>query len=314
VSASPPEWATTLDGDQRAGIQQVVTAAGAVDGVAPLSEHALLHLTARDSRAAQHLLLRAAGGGTAGHELAGYAQLDTTDDLRAHAELVVAPTHRRQGLGSAAIRALRERAPGGRLALWAHGNLPAAAGLAAGAGFRSVRTLWQLILPLTAAGGVGAAIWPAGATVRTFVPGQDDAAWLRCNARSFADHPEQGGWNADDLLLRRAEDWFDPAGFFVVDDPQRPGELAGFHWTKIHPADPPERTSPIGEVYVIGTDPSQQGTGLGKALLVHGLEYLRDRDLDEVMLYVDEDNPRALGMYERSGFRRARADVSYESE
>ena len=147
---------------------------------------------------------------------------------------MIHPEHRRQGLGRALAGEIAVAAGGHALRLWAHGDLPAAAALARTAGFERFRALWQMRRPLGEPLGQpleGPAL-PAGRTLRTFVPGQDEDEWLALNARAFAKHPEQGGWTRHDLDLREREPWFDPAGFFIA---EQDGVMTGFHWTKVHP-------------------------------------------------------------------------------
>jgi mycothiol synthase len=244
---------------------------------------------------------------TVATDIVGYGYLDepaASDGADVTGELVVHPGYREQGIGTALVGALTAQADGHPVRLWAHGDLAAAAALARSAGFERFRALWQMRREL--GDPLPEPRFPDGTTVRTFRPGQDEEGWLRVNGRAFAKHPEQGSWTRRDIELREAEPWFDPDGFFLA---ERDGAMIGFHWTKTHPAKDGEER--LGEVYVVGVDPDGQGGGLGKALTLAGLRYLRDRGLRRVMLYVDEDNSAAIRLYQDLGFTRWRADAMY---
>jgi mycothiol synthase len=285
----------------------LVAAVHATDGIAPLSEDAR-YTVAHGGKGVKHLTLSLPDRTAIGYAHLVPAQDGAPDDDMS-GELLVSPAYRRRGFGSALATELVRCAAGRAVRVWAHGDLPAAAALANSTGFTRVRSLWQLRVSLKDAA-VPEAAFPPGVTVRTFQPGADERAWLAVNRRAFAHHPEQGSWTSDDLRLREEEPWFDPAGFFLA---ERDGRLAGFHWTKVH-ADGGENGEPIGEVYVVGVDPDQQGGGLGRALTLAGLAHLRDRGLANVMLYVDEDNTAAVRMYLSLGFTRWSADVMYRSQ
>ena len=245
----------------------------------------------------------------------GYAHLDAPDyagqDGDITAELVIHPAHRRQGYGAFLLASVLALADGHGVRAWAHGDLPGSAALAWKFNLTRIRALFQLRMPLAEVPDTDP-VFPDGVTLRTFVPGADEAAWLGVNQRAFAHHPEQGSWTIKDLRLREEEPWFDPNGFFLA---ERDGRIVGFHWTKVHQPDdgtsPNDGTAPIGEVYVVGVDPGQQGGGLGRALTQTGLAYLRRLGLAEVMLYVDEDNTAAVKMYTALGFGRWSTDVMY---
>ena len=294
-------------------VLELAAAASAADGVAPLSEHVMLHVrhgSAVAEAAGRDVVAITDGSGTAEDTVVGYAYLDPPDDAQdgdMSGELVVHPGHRRQGHGTTLAKALVAGADGHGARVWSHGDLPGTAAFARSTGFTRFRELWQLLRPLDGGMPLPDVAAPPGVTLRTFRPGADDEAWLAVNRKAFAHHPEQGSWTREDLQLREAEPWFDPAGFFIA---EKDGAVIGFHWTKVHP-EGGSSGGPIGEVYVVGVTPGQQGGGLGKALTARGLAYLRDRGLAEVMLYVDGDNTAAAELYARLGFGRWHTDVMY---
>jgi mycothiol synthase len=233
--------------------------------------------------------------------------------------LAVDPQHRHEDVASALLeRALsflatapHPEAGPARAQLWIFGADDAwGAGveaIAREAGFAAERELRQMRIPLPLAGDA-LPHWPAGVTVRAFVPGRDDAAWLAVNNRSFAADPDQSGWDEAMLRSRMAEPWFDPSGFLLAVDDRG---LAGFCWTKIHAPAPPYDREPLGEIYVIGVDPDHQGSGLGRTLVVAGLGSLADRGMRTGMLFVDAANTPAVALYEKLGFTTSRVDRAY---
>ncbi|WP_328880745.1 mycothiol synthase [Streptomyces sp. NBC_00299] len=284
--------------EQTEAVLELLAEAARNDGQQAVSEQGRLQLRGGEREGVSHLLL------TVGGELVGYAQLEDTDPVEAPAaELVVHPSHRGHGHGRALGSALLA-ASGKRLRVWAHGGHAAARHLSQVLGLTLFRELRQMRRSLTDLS-LPDPVLPEGVTVRTFEPGRDDAAWLAVNAAAFAHHPEQGSLTQRDLDDRKAQPWFDPAGFFLA---ERAGELIGFHWTKVHAEDG------LGEVYVLGVRPGAQGGGLGKALTTIGLRHLAAQGLPTAMLYVDADNKAAVSVYERLGFTTYETDLMYRTE
>ncbi len=325
VAHDPPlvRFVPRLTPAEVAAVGHLAERATDADGVRPLSEHVMLHLRHGGDDLGRSVIISLSTG------LVAYGHLDLSDPVAgASAEVVVHPDHRRQGYGRLLVEAMAAEAPGGRLRLWAHGELPTAAALAVRMGFARSRVLWQMRRSLYAA--LPEPVLPPGISLRTFQPGLDDHAWVELNRVAFVSHPEQGRWTAADLRLRMHETWFDPGGFFLA---EREGLLVGFHWTKVHGDEAGHRAlpahdhahahergtahqhahahRPIGEVYVVGVDPAEHGRGLGRALTVIGLRHLRQRGLPDAMLYVEADNAAAVRLYTRLGFTRWETDVMF---
>jgi len=276
------------------------------DGVPPLAEHVLLHLRHGGDIADSHFLAEISG------QLAGYAHLDLTDVIEGpSAEIVVSAEFRNKGIGSALLQAVKEVA-GDRLRLWSHGDLPGAQVIAERHGFQRVRTVVQMRRSL---GDPIPEIDPSIA-IRSFLVGLDEPAWLSLNNIAFAGHPEQADWSERDFQIRRQESWFEPTGFLIA---EMDGEMAGFCWTKVHgghshqhsPTDPIHDHDPIGEIYIMGVSPKFRQRGVGRAVTIAGLRYLRYQGIYSAMLYVDSSNASAMKLYQSLGFTEWGRDVLY---
>jgi mycothiol synthase len=296
------EWRAVLAAEEQQQIRELVSVASEFDQVAPVGEQVLRELAHRRT---EHLLVtgRYPGGG---ERVIGYLNLSSgQEDGLGMAELVVHPQARRRGIGAGMIRAALSKT-GGRNHFWAHGTLESARATASALGLVPVRELIQMRRSLH---GITAPAVPDGVHIRTYAGTADDAELLRVNNAAFETHPEQGGWTATDLAERRAERWFDPQGLFLAFDEQT-NTLLGFHWTKVHTEEPG-----LGEVYVVGVDPSAQSSGLGGLLTSVGVASLARRlagaAQPTVMLYVESDNTAALRTYLRLGFTQHSVDTAY---
>ncbi len=297
-----PQWQAVLAAEEQQQIRELVSVAAEFDKVAPVGEQVLRELAHRRTA---HLLATGRDP-RGGEQVVGYLNLAAGQkDSFAMAELVVHPQARRHGIGAAMIRAALSKTDG-KNRFWAHGTLESARATASASGLVPVRELVQMRRSLH---GVAEPAIPDGVRIRSYAGAADDAELLRVNNAAFATHPEQGGWTATDLAERRAERWFDPEGLFLAFDEQT-DTLLGFHWTKVHPEQPG-----LGEVYIVGVDPSAQGSGLGGLLTSVGVAFLARRlakaSQPTVMLYVESDNTAALRTYRRLGFTEHSVDTAY---
>jgi mycothiol synthase len=303
------DWRSALTANEQQQVRELVAAATEADGVAPVGEQVLREL---GHDRTDHLVF------TSNDTIDGYLNLSPPrDDGPGMAELVVHPRARRRGIGTALVRAAIAKT-GGNNRFWAHGTLEPARATASALGLVAVRELVQMRRTLR---DVRDPVSPLpGVQVRTYAGADDDAELLRVNNAAFVDHPEQGGWTEADLAQRRSEPWFDPEGLFLAFGDAESGEagrLLGFHWTKVH-----LDQSGLGEVYVLGVDPSAQGRGLGQMLTAVGIESLARRlsgaqspggrgSEVTVLLYVESDNVAAVRTYQRQGFTTYSVDTAY---
>jgi GNAT superfamily N-acetyltransferase len=120
-----------LSDAQTEEVTQLAFAAAAVDEMAPLSEHVLIHLHHGGDDADEHLIASDETG-----KIIGYLHLDQTDVVAGSVvEVVVHPDFRRNGVGRALVESAMAKSNDPRMRLWAHGELTSAYTLAAKLGF-----------------------------------------------------------------------------------------------------------------------------------------------------------------------------------
>ncbi|WP_241973367.1 mycothiol synthase [Cryobacterium sp. TMT2-15-1] len=285
-----------------AEFHRVSAAATQGDGYAPFNEQSLFDVAA--GHRAPFLVVEKDGNVVVGAGILGAGELD----------LVVDPARRRHGHGAAALAEILAAAPG-ELTIWSHGDHPAARALADRFAFTAERTLLQLRLDLTAESAGSAPAEPgvpdrtgirAAIRIDAFRPGPDDAEWVALNALVFAAHPEQGSLTASDLAARCAEPWFSAGDFLVARDTGTgTGRMIGYNWLKV------ESGSPVGEIYVVGVHPDAAGRGVGRRLMLAGLDRLRERGCRTADLYVEGDSAAAVALYRSLGFTERTIDVQY---
>ncbi|HVA04821.1 MAG TPA: mycothiol synthase [Acidimicrobiales bacterium] len=284
-----------------AEVSQLLQQALVADGHYPLGEHKWLDLVHGGRTGFAGFVAREPTNGP----LVGYAQLSRGHDTWG-VEVVIRPDHRKPGadvgislLSAALLEVGREG--GGHVHLWVPKPTPDTDAMAETCGLRRGRDLYQMRRPLPVDDDHDRI------DTRPFVPGMDEMAWLEVNNRAFASHPEQGGWSLDTIREREAEAWFDPEGFLLH---ERDGRLAASCWTKVHHDTEP----PLGEIYVISVDPDLQSLGLGRALVLAGLDHLSSRGITVGMLYVDADNVAAVHLYRQLGFDVDHTDRAYVTD
>lgn len=92
------------------------------------------------------------------------------------------------------------------------------------------------------------------------------------------------------------------------------GEVVGECWSWIESDQLLEGRERRGEVWCLCVHPRHRGRGLGRALLLTGVERLRQGGMRSASLCVDGANPRARRLYESVGLQQDNEQKWYRKE
>jgi len=142
---------------------------------------------------------------------------------------------------------------------------------------------------------------PVGYTVRPLQPTELEA-WVELFNQSFVDH-----WNFLPLTVRDRQHWnaepdYQPELDLVAIAPD--GTFAAFCYCFVETTTNTQRGVKEGWIADLGTRRGFRRQGLGRAMLLTGLQALQAQSLNTALLGVDTQNPSgAMGLYESVGFQ-----------
>ncbi len=155
--------------------------------------------------------------------------------------------------------------------------------------------------------------FPAGFTLSHSQGQQDIEARLDLHNQAFSDH-----WNFYPTTIEELAHW-------ETDENHRPelellaiapdGSYAAFCLCRMDREDNAQRGCQMGVISSLGTRREFRRQGLGRAMLLTGLQKLRLEGMEVAKLGVDTENVNlALALYESVGFRRVFANLTYVKE
>jgi mycothiol synthase len=210
--------------------------------------------------------------------------------------VVVHPEARRQGVGRALVEASEaalESTPDGPLILFPpHGSAGAIAFLQA-LDFHYDHSFWRLRLDPNQSEPLPAL--PAGIVLTGYSP-DDVLPYIDLINETFADHPTPVRVTLEQIEHIHGKPDFDPAAIAILRS--TPAGMIGFCTTGVDRGVDP----PVGSVRLVGVRRDWRGGGLGRFLLLWGIERLRSIGIDTIELSVEGENENALRLYRSVGF------------
>jgi mycothiol synthase len=177
----------------------------------------------------------------------------------------------------------------------------AARSLLAAAGYPPVRGVYVMEIDL---GQPSIPQWPAGISVRTFIPGRDEHVAYETLEDAFRDHWGRPRGTFDRFLVMTQQPDFDPMLWFLAEADE---ETVGVTFARV--------VAGRGWVESVGVRRPWRGRGLALALLQHAFVTFYKRGIRNVGLSVDAESlTGAPRVYLRAGMGVTQSYVIHEKE
>jgi mycothiol synthase len=244
--------------------------------------------------------------------IASYGLVMDVGHGQIHTDGYVHPEHQGRGLGTALVRLMEARAreliaaaPEGTRVVAGNGvhlGDAAARAILEREGYTLARCFWRMEITLDAP--PAPPEWPAGITVRTMVPGQDERAVFEAVEEAFQDHWGHVPRSFEQWITRTTRADFDPSLWLLAMDGD---QIAGATLSRVHPAG--------GWIGSVAVRRPWRRRGLARAMLRQAFGLFYARGVRTIGLGVDSESlTGATRLYEEAGMHVARQYVIYEKE
>jgi mycothiol synthase len=153
-------------------------------------------------------------------------------------------------------------------------------------------------------------VLPSGFTIRTVVGTHQAAAWIDMFNQSFIDHWNHHDKTVEERLHWMSESYYNADRDLIVVAPD--GTFAAFAFCSISSEENTRTGRKEGWVNLLGTRRGFRKIGLGRAILLAGLQRLQADGMDTALLGVDADSlTGATRLYQSVGFKPVLTFVGY---
>ena len=152
--------------------------------------------------------------------------------------------------------------------------------------------------------------FPEGFTLRNSQGEQDSEAWTAMRNQTFIDHWNYHVWTVERYRYFLTDPHYKPELDLIAVAPD--GTFAALCFCHINPAQNDQIGRKDGWINTLGTRRGFRRIGLGRAMLLTGLNQLKIAGMEMAKIGVDANNPNgALQLYESVGFRKIHTNISY---
>ncbi|MCH8109140.1 MAG: GNAT family N-acetyltransferase [Chloroflexi bacterium] len=169
-------------------------------------------------------------------------------------------------------------------------------------GFYEVKRFWQMRWEGDNLPPVGL---PDGFWLRSFNLGEDEEILTDLQNTAFGQNWGFSPNTVEQISARVRLSRSNPEGIIFIVDGDR---VSGYNWTLRSF----NENNSTGWVAMTGVHPDYRGRGLGKSVVLAGMEYLKSKNVDGIELEVDSENDPARELYLKIGYKKIGQTVWFE--